>query len=581
MKLIKFLVLSAAIIMATVGASQGAPASITPATSKPGATFPTNGSLVTSYASGITFTWTASAGTGGKYDIDIATDAAFTTSNIIDGTFGLPKNGNSFHSLYSYSPAMNYYWRVQAYASGVASGWAVFSFRTSVARPTLLTPANGSTLDNNRTNDIVDDTTNNPVMPLFSWSSITGASGYTLEVSQSSQFNSFVITVNLPYTATSYTPTADLPANMVLFWRVETLNSTFGPSTWAYWSFTTGNPPSIPNSLQPTSGNVDNDFTPGLFWHAVTIPGGTTFVDYDVQMSINKKFNSPNDLCFDDEINSITQGNPTLDVQTALASDPIGASCPTFIYQGDTSLQPATTYYWRVRAVDIDGFAHNSWSDWSSVNTLYTSYPKVDYTTFTPADGSTLTSNSQHFSWIPPVIGTGAIPTVFNIQIFSTPDFRKGGVVNITKNGAMYIPQPPLPTCTTLYWRVSAGSSNSLYGISQWSKSATIFTACPPSVPGPYSPKQGAVVPTAKPTLNWKISTVPFAYPFTYYEIEITPDKTFQFIMDDDTSVTNQLTSSFTLTPALTIHTTYYWRMRGCDSQPACSYWSTVFSFKY
>ena len=550
MKILKLLILSAAIFIATVGASQGAPASITPATSKPKATYPTNGSLVTSYTS-ILFTWTASAGTGGTYDIDIATDSAF--SSIISFDHGT--GSNSFHSFGPFLPARNYYWRVQAYdIHAVPSGWVVFAFRTSVKAPSLIRPGPGSTLDNNRTNDIADDTSNNPVASLFSWSSITSAGGYTLQVSQSATFNSFVINVNLPYTITTYTPTTDLPANTILYWRVETLNSAYGPSVWApFWSFTTANPPSIPTSLKPENGKVDNDFTPGLSWQAVALPGGTSFVAYDVQISTDKQFQTPTARCFND-LSATTLSKPALDVQNATLPPP-GTDCPTFSNGGITSLQPATTYYWRLRAVDTKG-----WSDWSSVNTLLMSYPQVDSAKFSPPTGTTLTTNFQTFSWHRPFVGTSAVPGTFGLQIFRNPYFRTGGVVNITINGPSYTPGPrsPLPACTTLYWRVRAGSTKSLYGTGLWSNTATVFTACPPSALAPYSPKSGTVVLTAMPTLQWRISTVPFIYPFTYYWIQITPDISFSYFPPWDmvTSRTNPFTSSFTLTTPLPSHGT-------------------------
>jgi hypothetical protein len=572
MKILRLLVLSVAILMTTVGASHGAPASITPAASRrPGATYPINGALVTAYTPAITFIWTTSAGTGGKYDIDIATDAAF--SSIIGGTFGVRISSNSFHLVYAFTPTTYYYWRVQAYASGIPSGWSTFSFRTSVAKPTLIAPL-GGTLNNN--------------LPTFSWSSVLGASGYTLQISHTNLFNSSVISVNLPYTSTSYTPATDLPANMILYWHVETLSGTFGPSAWSsIGSFTTANPPGIPTLLLPLTGKVDNDFTPGLFWQAVAVPGGTTFSDYRVQMSTDKTFKNSLALCFNDT--SVTSLNPIppatnveLDVQNALLGAIPGADCPT--YTDPTSLilglQPATTYYWRVRAEGTDGI-NNFWSNWSTINTLLMSYPQVDSGTFHPDGLLPLTTNLQPFSWHRPTIGT--LTNVFALQIFSSPDFQRGGVVNITKNGAGYIPVTPLPACTTLYWRVSEGSYNSTYGSGPWSNSVTIHTACPPSVPEPISPRPGATVSTNKPTLTWKTSVPPFGYPFAYYEIEITPDQSFVHLplWGDITSITPVSTSSFTLITALSAHGTYYWRMRACDSQPSCSAWSTAFYFKY
>ena len=71
MKLLKLLVLSAMVLMATVGASNGAPASIVTAQpGEPSATYPTNGELIYTYstvaitANTIDFQWSSSGTLG-------------------------------------------------------------------------------------------------------------------------------------------------------------------------------------------------------------------------------------------------------------------------------------------------------------------------------------------------------------------------------------------------------------------------------------------------------------------------------------------------------------------------------------
>ena len=74
----------------------------------------------------VTFTWSA-GGTGAMYNIDIATDAAFTA--IIDNATGLTTNAYNSSSLASQT---TYYWRVTTYNScGTAPSSSVFSFTTS------------------------------------------------------------------------------------------------------------------------------------------------------------------------------------------------------------------------------------------------------------------------------------------------------------------------------------------------------------------------------------------------------------------------------------------------------------------
>ncbi|MCB9361759.1 MAG: hypothetical protein H6588_10710, partial [Flavobacteriales bacterium] len=75
---------------------------------------------------GVTFNWSA-AGTGAMYDIEIATDAAFT--QMVDNATGLTSNSYTSSSLASQT---TYYWRVTSYnGCGSAPISSVFSFTTS------------------------------------------------------------------------------------------------------------------------------------------------------------------------------------------------------------------------------------------------------------------------------------------------------------------------------------------------------------------------------------------------------------------------------------------------------------------
>jgi subtilisin-like proprotein convertase family protein len=75
---------------------------------------------------GVTFNWSTS-GTGAMYDIDIATDAGFTT--IIDNATGLTNNTYTSASL---AGQTTYYWRVISYNNcGSAPASTTFSFTTS------------------------------------------------------------------------------------------------------------------------------------------------------------------------------------------------------------------------------------------------------------------------------------------------------------------------------------------------------------------------------------------------------------------------------------------------------------------
>src|SRR6202142_3235043 len=239
MKLLKMIALSAIVLLATIGASHGAPARapaaiLAAAPGKPGAICPTNGSVVSLVTPPVnctpwpTFTWKDNAPAGGYYDIEVATDPGF--SAIIPGessdsghtsSCSLSVGTNTFAgNPADFFPATAYYWRVQTYDSSCnvgtndfttgGSGWATFTFYTAIpatsdTTPNPRLPVNASYLLNNLTNDV----TNYPPKPMFQWNPVTNATGYVLQVSQSPSFSSNVISVTLPYTKTSYSPTSD------------------------------------------------------------------------------------------------------------------------------------------------------------------------------------------------------------------------------------------------------------------------------------------------------------------------------------------------------------------------------------
>ena len=93
-------------------------------------TSPTNAAL--GVDPGATLTW-SSGGAGAMYNIDIATDAAFTT--IVDAATGLAINSYNSIALLN---ATTYYWRVTTYNTcGSAPASSTFSFTTSSCSATM------------------------------------------------------------------------------------------------------------------------------------------------------------------------------------------------------------------------------------------------------------------------------------------------------------------------------------------------------------------------------------------------------------------------------------------------------------
>ena len=290
----------------------------------------------------------------------------------------------------SVQPATTYYWRVQAYDRTCTgdfvtggSGWAVYTFYTAIPSPSLVSPLPGSTLSDNLNND--PSTTPPHPFPLFQWTPVSGASGYILEVSTDATFNSLYLDVSVPYSNTfnggadvGYTLSSDLPAGTLFYWRVEALNSTYGPSGWSsapaacvsgYCSFYSANVSAAPVPISnPEIGSriyrnakVTTDFTPGLSWNEVALPSGSTFLSYEVEVSTDNTFTDATQTCFDvghslvaylanqTYNNDGTLTYAQLDTQDGLLHY-VADSCPTQMVGSILKFMPATAYYWHVRA---------------------------------------------------------------------------------------------------------------------------------------------------------------------------------------------------------------------------------------
>jgi hypothetical protein len=214
-----------------------------------------------------------------------------------------------------------YYWRVRALgASGAWGKWsAVRKMNILFPAPTLQSP-----------------TGSNPALsltPKFDWSNAGGAVSYTLVVSTQANFSAPLINVNLE--TSEFDLTTPLPPATPIYWRVRANGK--HPGVWATSSFTSPNPPSNPALASPADGSTTISLLPTLEWVASTLPDGTTFLNYKLQVDDANDFSSPETFTITDlATNSYT-----------FASD----------------LAANTAYSWRIRAVNTD----NQVSSWSSI----------------------------------------------------------------------------------------------------------------------------------------------------------------------------------------------------------------------
>ena len=160
-----------------------------------------------------------------SYSIQVATSVDFSNpiinlNNILDSNYNL--------SNLSYSTM--YYWRVKAQNATLTSDWSdIWHFttinETILEKPVLSEPANNE----------IDISIN----PNLIWNAVTGATGYSLQVSRNADMSDFFIDiVNL--TETNYN-LSGLSYLTKYFWRVKATNVEIESDWSEVWSFTTIN----------------------------------------------------------------------------------------------------------------------------------------------------------------------------------------------------------------------------------------------------------------------------------------------------------------------------------------------------
>ncbi len=164
-----------------------------------------------------TLSWNSSTGAA-TYSVQVATDSIFTNL-VVD-----QKNiTTTSHNVINLLNNTRYFWRVNATNTGGTSTWSnTWNFRTIIAAPLLVSPANGAV-------GIAVD-------PTLTWSAFPGASAYGVQVATDSGFT-FLVTNQSDIAATSYSITG-LLNNIQYFWRVNAINAG-GTSAWSKtWNFT-------------------------------------------------------------------------------------------------------------------------------------------------------------------------------------------------------------------------------------------------------------------------------------------------------------------------------------------------------
>ncbi len=398
-----------------------------------------------------------------------------------------------------------YFWRVRGINSfGTGPASAVFRFRT-VSFSTL---PNASQLLSPTTN-----TTAHPVALNFEWLPEPTAQHYTLQISTSPDFSSYVVNEK-EITSTSFV-VDNLRSNTTYFWRVRSFNRTGGGPNSTVWQVRTTaytQPPSRVDLISPAHNS--NKFSTTLTFSWQRDPVATS---YRLQVSTTSDFST-----FVLNQSGITGNSFTLN-----------------------NLKSNTVYFWRVIASNEAGSGTAS-KVWNVRSSTYSGIPPAT-TLLSPADNSTRPANNIHVSW-----ANVSSASEYRLQVSETADFSTY-TVNVGGIEGTSYQLPPLRENRTYYWRVRTRNPAGDGARSLTWKFTTSTNQAGPENTALISPTNNSTNLSKTVTLHWEEALLADSYRlevskssnFSTFVVSISGLKDTRYILDQ-----------------VEDNTTYYWRVR-------------------
>jgi subtilisin family serine protease len=155
------------------------------------------------------FSWSA-VSNASSYRLEWSTSSNFSTISNQSTT------GTSV-SVVGLAQATVYYWRVAAINSFGETVSLIRSFTTLLSAPSLISPSNTAS--------------NVSRTPALNWTAVTGATGYDIQLSTSSNFTSGVF--NFTSNTNSITISTVLNAKTTYYWRVRAVKTGIATSAWS------------------------------------------------------------------------------------------------------------------------------------------------------------------------------------------------------------------------------------------------------------------------------------------------------------------------------------------------------------
>jgi hypothetical protein len=376
--------------------------------------------------------------------------------------------------------------------------------------PVLISPANNDI-------DVVIPST-------LEWSVVNAAQRYHLQVSEVSNFSTFV------YDADSLTNNSQdvsgLDIGTVYYWRVRSITEGGTIGEWSdTWSFTTVGIPPKPVLLSPANGATAVPTSLTHSWESIN-----NVDNYWLQISTDPSF-----------------ATTFIDNNTIIES--------SFNVNG---LDNDVTYYWRVRA--SNEFGSGDWSDvWSFATGIAVPSAPI---LVSPENEAVNQPIALTLDW-----EDTPITDTYRIQVSIVSNFSST-IVNIGNLTSSSHDVSGLNYSTTYYWRVQGTNET---GTGSWSSIRSFTTIIEqPETPTLASPENSAVAVSTKPELSWND-----AARAETYRVQVATDSAFGTVVFDESDIESLVYQFIHEIDPFSVH---YWRVRATNIG-GTSEWSDVWEF--
>lgn len=407
----------------------------------------------------------------------------------------------------------DYYWRIDEVGAGGTTTGALFHFKTSALPAKVMSPAPA------------DGATDVNVSQVLSWTAAPGIESYDVYFGTDQVEVEAADHSSVEFSGNQTTKTFD-PSNVVggttYYWRIDPVGAG-GTQTGDVFSFTTADPPGqVTGPFVPATSASNVDIETDLDWNAGI--GGTT-TTYSIYLSTNAT--------------AVTNGQASALLRTQDASSTI------VLTEVFASLDPDTTYYWRVDANGPGGMTTGP------VLSFTTGSIPQPPTSPSPAIGANGVAINPMLSWM-----ASAGATAYDVYLgTSQSDVENAGQEDAVYEGSVgatsYSPAE-LEGNTQYFWRIDAKGPGGVATGTVWQ-----FTTAPAKAENPM------------PTLNQMNVSLDAMLSWSAGDGAVSHDV---YLGTDMTSVTdadngdaefqvNQLGTTFTPVATLTGNTTYYWRI--------------------